>query len=362
MDEYLFQSLPYDVVYQLLANLINSKGKTTQTRPSGTPAVAQPKLVAPSDSGSGGAGPGQGTGEFGPLEGQTKSMMGNISSARSVASTLNSIAASLFGASLPGLGMVGVGGPLTAVNLASTIASLLGMPSGYDPSLGLATPSDIQSINDLQGAFAARAAADQAMADYADRVAAFSGPIATEAWGPAEIAGLIGGGYADPGTFGGFGSNSLAGGRGSERGNQSTATIGGPAPSVTNPDSPFGASDFGQTERGGVPGDPDSRDQGGRDANSTAGDTSSSPSEGSRGTEGSDRKRGGVFRASRPKTERITWGERGTAPGGKSGETAIFIPDRMQLPGLQENEALVRRALRRNLMSLLADRRARSTR
>ena len=107
------------------------------------------------------------------------------------------------------------------------------------------------------------------------------------------------------------------------------------APSVTNPDALGGSVDAGQSDTGGT-------------SDSTGG---------SRGGEGSDRKKGGVFRASRPKTERITWGERGTAPGGRSGETAIFIPDRFQLPGLQENERAVRMALRRSLADILAGRR-----
>lgn len=107
------------------------------------------------------------------------------------------------------------------------------------------------------------------------------------------------------------------------------------APSVTNPDAMGGTTDPGDSDTSGT-------------ADSTGG---------SRGTDGPDRKRGGVFRASRPKSERITWGERGTAPGNKSGETAIFIPDRFQLPGLQGNERAVRAALRRSLADILAGRR-----
>jgi hypothetical protein len=108
------------------------------------------------------------------------------------------------------------------------------------------------------------------------------------------------------------------------------------APSVTNPESLGGSVDAGQSDTAGT-------------ADSTGGSRG--------GTDGPDRKRGGVFRASRPKTERITWGERGTAPGGRSGETAIFIPDRFQLPGLQDNERVVRSALRRSLSDILEGRR-----
>lgn len=323
---YVAQTIPYDLLYKYLAQLLGAgrNARTNQARTAST-------LLAPSEipgSGSGGTGPGQGTGEYGPLEGQTKSMMGNLSLGRSLASTINSIA----GLGIPGLGLIGVGAPLTAVNLASTIASLLGVPSGFDPSLGMPTAADIQSISDLEGAFAARAAADQAMADYADRVAAFADPIALEAWGPREIANITAAGYGDPGAFGGFGSNSLAGARGTEAGTPSTGTKGGgrnEGPnSVSNPDSPFGNDRSGESA---------SSDPGG--IGHDAGDT------GQAGYAA-----GGVKTFHKP--ERPLVGEAGPEKG-------IFIPERMKRPGLQGNERQVRAGLQSSLRELLAARRRR---
>ena len=105
------------------------------------------------------------------------------------------------------------------------------------------------------------------------------------------------------------------------------------APSVTNPESLGGSVDAGQSDTAGT-------------ADSTGGSRG--------GSDGPDRKAGGVFRATQPKTERITWGEKGTAPGGKSGETAIFIPDRYQQPGIQDPKE---RVIRRTLQDILAGRR-----
>ena len=286
-------------------------------------AAAEARGTLSGDSGgSGGKSADPGTGEFGPLAGDVKSTLSGFNTARSVANSL----AGLFGG-IPGLGLIGPGAPFTGLSLASTIAGLLGATPGFDPSLGLASAADIQGVQDQQGTFAAQRAADQAMADYGTRVESFSGPIATESWGPMEIAGLPE--YSNPG-----GVNP----GGTEMGSTSA-----------NPGGTFGGVGPGQ-----APGD--SRDGGSPDGGSPGGGAGGGVGSAGDGPGGA-RRTGGVFRATQPKTERITWGERGTAPGGKSGETAIFIPDRFQLPGLQENEAAVRGQLRRSLQDILAGRR-----
>jgi hypothetical protein len=316
-------SLPLDVLYYYIWQM-RQKQAQSEARAKATADAKQ--SLQESGGGSGGKSADQGTGEFGPLGGDVKSALSGFNNARSVANAIGG----LFGG-IPGLGLIGPGAPFTGLSLASTIAGLLGATPGYDPSLGLASAADIQGVQDQQGTFAAQRAAEQAMADYGARVESFAGPIATESWGPMEIAGLPE--YSNPG-----GVNP----GGTEMGSTSA-----------NPGGTFGGVGPGQ-----APGDNRDTDASGgpTGGNSDTGGTSDSTG-GSRGGEGTDRKAGGVFRASRPKTERITWGERGTAPGGKSGETAIFIPDRMQLPGLQQNEQAVRAALRRSLQDILTGRR-----
>jgi hypothetical protein len=291
---------------------------------------AREKSKAGPDSGGGlgGVGQGQGTGEFGPLAGDVKSAISGFNTARGLANAIGG----LFGG-IPGLGLVGPGFPASVVSAASTLAGLLGAPSGFDPSLGMPSAVDIQGIQDVQGVSAAQRAAEQAQADFNDRVASFSGPIANEAWGPAEIAGLP--------TYSAAGETNPGG---TSMGSTS-ANPGGTSGTVGPGQAPGDNRDQTAEASGGVSG-------GNSDTSGTADSTG-----GSRGNDGSDRRHGGVFRASSPKTEKITWGERGTAPGGKSGETAIFIPDRFQLPGLQENERVVRAALRRSLADILAGRR-----
>jgi hypothetical protein len=66
----------------------------------------------------------------------------------------------------------------------------------------------------------------------------------------------------------------------------------------------------------------------------------------------SEWKAGGVMRTTRPETKTIRWGEPGTAPGGASGETAIFIPEIMKRMGMQGREQEVIQALQTMLRIL----------
>jgi hypothetical protein len=69
---------------------------------------------------------------------------------------------------------------------------------------------------------------------------------------------------------------------------------------------------------------------------------------------------GGVHRTTKQKTTNWTWGEPGTAGPGKSGETAIFIPDMMKKLGLQGRERDVVDALREALKALEPPKKAKS--
>jgi hypothetical protein len=93
--------------------------------------------------------------------------------------------------------------------------------------------------------------------------------------------------------------------------------------------------------------DPNQGSGGGAGAGS---DSDSNEGGGAGGGGGSEGDRlGGVHRTTKQKTTNWTWGEPGTAGPGKSGETAIFIPDFMKAPGIQGRERAVARALREYL-------------
>ncbi len=111
-----------------------------------------------------------------------------------------------------------------------------------------------------------------------------------------------------------------------------------------------GETGFGG-QPGGAPGAASAGDP--SEGESGAGGSGADTSGGSSGPGGdadSGWAKGGVSRVKR--TTRATYGEPGTAGNGKSGETAIFIPEMMKQLGLQGRERDVIRALREALRDL----------
>ncbi len=124
----------------------------------------------------------------------------------------------------------------------------------------------------------------------------------------------------------------------------------------------YGAPGLG----GGYSGDPHGGDApgggpGGQDPGSQGAADTGAEGQGGEGDTDSDGggwARGGVSRVRR--TSKATYGEPGTAGNGKSGETAIFIPEMMKRLGLQGRERDVIRALREALKALEPPKKAKS--
>jgi hypothetical protein len=327
MDETTYPYIPLDLLYYLIWQMQQQKAKQAAAIRAGIPINASP-------SGSGTDSTGPGPDVAGPMTSAERQSISNLA-----------------GGPLGWGAEVGAwDAPTGVLGAAAKSAGNLGMSLGFN-AIGMANPTSITSA-ELQGILGIDSVLDtptrQAFGLQTDR--SLMGPSAADmqaaadkmGYGmPGSPAGLTGGVSVGPSGYGTTGPSST------------------PGPSVGNPDQAgmFNGTDPGATENDGTS---TGTGRGSGGDGSTGGNTGGSEGGGVGNAGdggGSNRRKGGVFRASRPKTERITWGERGTAPGGRSGETAIFIPDRFQLPGLQENERVVRAALRRSLADILAGRR-----
>lgn len=223
------------------------------------------------------------------------------------------------------LSMVGgLTAPLGLTMAIDWVARQLGIP-GYEASrlAGTLSPSEIQDLSDVQGAYAA----GQAASERQQAIDAIN-----------QTAGLIGAGYrgtpGGPDPFEGWVSPVSA----AELSGVQPAGWGpeGPtSPSVSNPD--IDTTGMGQFGMGG-PGSNIGTSTSGGTTSSSGMDASAS------GADGSYWGRGGVKEFTQP--TRITAGEAGN-------ELGIFIPRSMETPGIQPNEAAVRQALAGSLLRLL---------
>jgi len=336
---YVAQTIPYDLLYQYLAQLLGAGPTKRTNRASAAPAAATPPLLAPGETTGGGGSADSGLGATeaegtGKMSKEMSSVLGALSLGRSLTNT----ALSVLGMGVPALGPLGWG--LTALGIANKFAD----PYATNPLGGAPTPEAISAARDVAGAFAANDLADarQAAIDEANMMTALdlSGLLS---YSP-DYAGETGQGFGNQG----FGSNTL----GNAQGQRETAgdaaraggdygTVGDPTstPSVSNPDQQgmFGNSG-GAT--GGADMGSDSAGRGG------VGDSSQGA-----GTGASDRAKGGVDIIRKP--TRLRFGEKPSA----TPEKVISIPKSMKKPGLQGNERQVRAGLQSSLQELLARRR-----
>lgn len=228
---------------------------------------------------------------FGSIAGPARSMLGGQTPSLSQVANM---AMGLLGSSLPGFGTA-LSGMKTGVLGLSSLAEMFGAPREVNYGLGF-SPTDIQSIQDTYGGFAAADARAQALS-------------ARQAMFDALASGhRAGWGYSPTGWAG---------------------ALSAPSAAIGNPDMDVSGM-RGLGVSGGM-----GADQGGR---------SETGGQGESGNNGMWA-RGGAHYATRP--TRARYGEPSTG-----GELAIFIPQYMRQPGLQGRESDVRNALLRAIMSI----------
>jgi hypothetical protein len=235
----------------------------------------------------------KGTDVSGPMDDATRKAMG----------VMGAVTPGIFGVS-----------PFSALGWASDLAGWAGVPNETDPAYGLA---DVQDVTDTFGAYAGASSAAKNQA----AVSAFNDMVAADESGYADYSSgkTTPGGFASPGNPG--------------------------TPSVGNPDQQGGVSVGARgSQNPGTPGygfggwaDENDPSRGadtaggasmGSGSASGGGFGGGAPGDGrSEGGTGPGIKKGGVFQTSKPRTEKITWGEKGTG-----GETAIFVPKNIKSP------------------------------